>query len=97
MLIIWGRRPPGPRRGPGGRLSALQTAEILLDNTGPLGPALVQPIMGGEGGDWRDKTPQHFARGGQPPQLLKESPPNLFKIHSITKYRSIPNHYCCVL
>ena len=30
---------------------------------------------GGEGGDGGDKTPQHFARGGQPPQLLKDSPP----------------------
>ena len=89
-------RPRGPSQRSAGQV--LQTAEILLDYIGSIGPALVHPIMGGgEGGDWEDKTPQHFARGGQPPQLLKESPPNLFKIHYIKKYRRIPNHYCCVL
>ena len=34
---------------------------------------------GGEGGDGGDKTPQHFARGDSPPELLKDIPPNLYK------------------
>ena len=41
--------PEGARKGPRGPSQrsagqALQTAEILLDYTGPLGPALVQPM-----------------------------------------------------